>query len=227
MIAEILKGLYTGSQSEIYSILNRSTYITEFKNREDALLFHTGFGFKSHKGTMFFIYYDLKSATVIRTSESKNPLYGKIPQLIGLLCSLNGSDYVNNFHQNLITSFVLEKPNGVEDNIELKGLKDIGQYTIGEIFEPYNLQEKNKSITLVSIDNSGQFSHESFDIYNNDKIENSFPLYKTFNEIVFINSFSLTKYNPTLYTREERQTVEEWYRSEFGEAANDAWWNTH
>lgn len=227
MLSKILSSLYVGSISEIYSILNQSIYITDLKNKNDALLFHTGFGFKSHKGTMFYLYYDLKSATVIRTPEIKNPLYGKIPQLLGLLCPLNGSDYINNFRTKLITSFILGKPNDAEENIEMKGFKGIDQFTLAEIFEPDNLQEKNKRVTLVSDDGTEQLSHENFEINNNEQIETKFPLYKTFNEIVFINSFSLTKYDPTLYTKEERQSVEDWYREEFGDAANDAWWNTH
>ncbi len=227
MILRILNSLYAGFNSEVYSILNQSIYIADLKNKNEALLFHTGFGFKSHKGTMFYLYYDLTSATVIRTPESKNPLYGKIPQLLGLLCPLNGSDYINNFSPKLITSFILGESNEAEENIEMKGFKGINQYTLGEIFEPGNLQEKNKIVTLVSADGTEQLLHENFEINNNGKIENKHPLYKTFNEIVFINSFSITKYDPTLYTKEERQSVEDWYRSEFGDAANDAWWNTH
>ena len=227
MISRILNSLYTGSCSEVYSILNQSIYITDLPNKNNALLFHTGFGFKSHKGTMFYLYYDLKSATVIRTPEAKNPLYGKMPQLLGLLCPLNGSEYINNFSPKIITSFILGKSQEAEEDIEMKGFKGIDQCVLGEIFEPNNLQQKNKSITLLGADGIEQLSHENFEINNNGEIENRLPLYKTFNEIVFINSFSLTKYDPASYTKDERQSVEDWYRSEFDDAANDAWWNTH
>lgn len=227
MIADVLKSLYSDFQSEIYSILNRSIYVTELENKKDAILFHTGFGFKSHKGTMFFLYYDLASATVIRAPESKNPLYGKIPQMIGLLCPLEGGDYINNYMPKVFTSFVLGKVDNEKTIMDLKGLKGIDQCTIGELFEPDNLQEKNRIVTLVSADRSEKESHEFFEIGNNGIILNTFPLYKTFNEIVFINGYSLTQYDPGLYTKDERQSVEEWYRSEFGEAAGDAWWNTH
>jgi hypothetical protein len=230
MVTDILKGLYTGSISEIYSILNRSIYITEIQNKQDALLFHTGFGFKSHRATMFYLYYDLKSAFVIRSPEIKNPLYGKIPQLLGLLCPLNGSDYINNFYPKLTTSFVLEISKEVEENIEMKGLKGINQITLGEIFEPDNLQVQNKAVTLVSSEGTESITHKNFEIQKEEQIIATLPLYKTFNEVVFINNYSLEKYDLNKYKREtkqEWQSDEDWYRSEFGDAANDAWWNTH
>jgi hypothetical protein len=230
MVTDILKGLYTGSISKVYSILNRSIYIAEILNKQDALLFHTGFGFKSHRGTMFHLYYDLKSAFVIRSAEIKNPLYGKIPQLLGLLCPLNGGDYVNNFYTKLTTSFVLGNPKEEDENIEMKGFKGINEITLGEIFEPDNLQVQNRSVSLVSSDGMERIMHENFEIQNEEQIIANLPLYKTFSEIVFINNHLLEKYDLNRYKREtkqEWQSDEDWYRSEFGDAANDAWWNTH
>ncbi|RZM25403.1 MAG: hypothetical protein EOO88_19435 [Pedobacter sp.] len=225
MIAKILTDLYFGTSIKVFGILNQSIYITDIKKSDDTILFHTGFTFRSHKGTVFYILYDVHTGVLVRAHESKNTIYGKIPQLLGLLCPVDDSGFISHYYSSLVTSIssaYFDQADGAEAMDAVFGTG----YTSGEIFNTKDLKVKNETVVLGDPRESVQELHNNFTLESNGNIL-VFPLYKTFPEIAFMSGNTISKYDPSLFSAPERQSADDWYRSEFGEDANSAWWNTH
>lgn len=209
MIVETLKALYSGNISSICKVLNQSKYITDFKENEN-LLFHTGFSFLTHKGKKMFVYYELGTDTVLRGPESTNTLYGKIPQLIGLLCWRNGDGYIGGFKLDLVVGVNIK--NEIFSTVEIPKEEEL------DVVQRLNVKDTNDLIV----------PHSEFLVRDGEEILYKFPLCKTCIERIFSTGHSFEEYNPSIYQNLQRNiSTEEWYRQEFGDDAETAWWNTH
>lgn len=195
MLSDILLSLYSSTSSEIYSILNRSVYITEFEKNEDAILFHTGFRFKTHKGTQFDVYYDLNSKSIIR--QTVGPYPRKSPQLIGFLCGIGDNKYIEKTYYWLATSIITSELQDTNDDNTLKGLS-------GNDMEDSELlitgTSPINSVTLIGADGK-KGVHNSFQIIEPDDKIITLPLQKTFKETVYFNSFQFSAYQPDRFRK--------------------------
>ena len=210
ILPETLKSLYSGDISRICTILNKTVYITDLKDTEHSL-FHTGFSFLTHKRTKMFVYYQLGTDTLVRSTESKNAVYGKIPQLIGLLCSVGNDGYVKNFSLDSLIAQI-----DVYDD----------KWYSNEIANA-ELEVLQKSLDLRTQDGL-TYSHTEFLLMDGEKEVCKFPLYTECKELIFYNTHSFEEYKPFRYESETPSiSTEEWYREEFGDDAETAWWNTH
>ena len=195
MLSDILLSLYSRSSSDVYSVLNRSIYITDFEKNKDTILFHTGFRYKTHKKTLFDIYYDLDSKSIIRQTVS--PYARKAPQLIGFLCGIGDNKYIEKTYYWLVTAITTHGLADINNEDTLKGLSG------NDMEDLESLITGTSPITEVVLTGTDgrKGIHKSFQITeSNDKII-TLPLQKTFKETVYLNSFEFSEYRPDYYSR--------------------------
>lgn len=211
MLSKTLISLYTGSINAICTVLNKTIYITDLKEKEH-FLFHTGFSFRTHKEKKMFVYYQFRTGILVRGPESTNALYGKFPELIGLFCRQSDDGYIKDYSLT-----------GLGTQIYLDGEVVKGN----EIAYPDKLQVVQESLELKAEDGS-IYTHSEFVIFDGEKELYKFPLYKEYEKPIFYDMHSFKEYVPSLYQRERPNVSnEEWYRQEFGDDWETAWWNTH
>ena len=191
MLIDILNKLYSNSSQDVFSILNSSIFITEMKNKNDAILFHTGFRFQTHKASLVDIYYDLYSKQIIRYSHNPSKTHERPPHLIGSLCKVGDSGYIENCYKWLITSISVKDLNNKNDDNILKGLLgnnildlDSLTFVLGEIKE-----------VPVMDDDGNLETHKVFKLFDVNDVK-ELPLQKNFAGIVFFNGFKFNEYSP-------------------------------
>jgi hypothetical protein len=80
----ILDKLYSGDESQVISVLDRSIYISDYAFEEGkSFVLHTGVTFYSHTNKSFALYYDLNKDTLIRQLQD-NVTNSVAPPILGL-----------------------------------------------------------------------------------------------------------------------------------------------
>lgn len=195
MLSDILLSLYSPSSSKVLSVLNKSIYITDFDKNDDTILFHTGFRFKTHKGTEFDIYYDLDSNNIIR--QTVGPYSRKSPLLIGFLCGIGDNKYIEKTYYWLVTTINIKDLQDMNDENTFKGLsgnnlEDLESLIIG-----------NSLITeTILVTDAGQRGlHKSFQIVKADGDTITLPLQKIFPKRIYFDTHKFSIYDPTQFNK--------------------------
>lgn len=190
MLPDILLSLYSTSSSKILSVLNESIYITDFDKNDDTILFHTGFRFKTHKGTEFDVYYDLDSKSIIR--QTVGPYSRKSPLLIGFLCGIGDNKYIEKTYYWLVTTINISELQDTNDDNVLKGLSG------NNLEDLESLVTGNSPITeTILVTDAGQRGlHKSFQIVKADGDTTTLPLQKIFSRRIYFDTHKFSLYEP-------------------------------
>ena len=185
-LAEILISLYSGNSPSIYSIMNKSVYITEITTEENPILFHTGFRFQTHKKTPIDLYFELKSNTVVHQTVPN--YYRKVPQIIGYLCSKRENKYIDTGSVSLVTGL----------NIQDATTDIYNQLIFHDLDSPESLITRRSEIKKVVVlsDKGRKKNHSFFKIIESPKKQTNLPLQTLFSEFVYYDGITFSKYQP-------------------------------
>lgn len=117
--SEILEILYGDDVYKILGIINSSYYASEYNPLVQSCVVHTGFVFKTHKGTHMELFFDVSTAKVIRQSRNDSL---NLPCVNGLILIKKGSLFYNaceNFGISTLIGF---------DEVEKYEIKDEGMF---------------------------------------------------------------------------------------------------
>jgi hypothetical protein len=207
LYSEILDALYNGEINEVVKILNMSTYSTSLnKTNEEIYVIHTGFSFITHKEKEMEILAGFSTVSnqifLIRQARA-NWSYRWIPLINGVFVKITQKNYFLNLIDNKICK------------------------QIEEVDDDYNIicveYESPNDILNLEI-----YESDTFKILKNQFVI-EFPLNRKFKTPIYLNGINFSATPPPKNDNEDyfekRQTLEDYLRQDYGDSAEDAYWN--
>ncbi|QKJ30872.1 hypothetical protein HQ865_14315 [Mucilaginibacter mali] len=203
--SEILNGLYNGGIDDVIKILNASIYSTKLNKSDDEIIVvHTGFSFFTHKGTEMEVLVGFSTSSnelvVIRQTRA-NWSYRYIPLINGVRLRIPQK----NHFINLLDNNVFDQIDESGDDYHLR-------------CEEYNSLDEVHNLELIA-------DNFSFKVITNRLIL-EFPLHRKFKNPVYLNGTIFSRTPQEENDKYDRQSFENYLREDYGENAEDAYWNT-